>query len=91
MDLGNIMVQDTTVGEANDRLAREINREARQDSKSPYARKFVGIANGQVVAIADTLREVDLRLDEVESNPANCRIVDTIGDYETVQEIWSAD
>jgi len=44
-----------------------------------------------VVAIADTLREVDLRLDEVESNPANCRIVDTIGDYETVQEIWSAD
>ena len=83
------MVQDTSVGDANDRLATQINREARENSKSVYARKYVGIANGKVIVIAGTLREVDLRLDEVETNPANCRIVDTIGDYETIQEIWS--
>ena len=85
------MVNDTSIGEANERLARLINQEGREDANSPYAHKYVGIANGKVVVIADSLREVDLRLDEVEPDPANCRIVDTIGDYETIQDIWSDD
>ena len=85
------MANEASIGEANERLARQINQEAREDANSPYAHKYVGIANGKVVVVADSLREVDLRLDEVEPDPANCRIVDTIGDYETTQEIWSDD
>jgi Family of unknown function (DUF5678) len=84
------MGKDRSIQGMNEHLAGQIGREARENPSSPYANKFVGIANGKVVAVADTLREVDLRLDEVEPNPANCRIVDTIGDYETVQEIWSS-
>jgi hypothetical protein len=85
------MVQGTSIGDANERLVTQINREARENSTSLYANKYVGIANGKVVIVADTLREVDVRLDEVEANPANCRIIDTIGDYETTQEICSDD
>ena len=84
------MDQDTSIRAINEQLARQINREAREDPNSPYAHKYVGIANGKVVVVADTLREVDVRLDDAEPDPSNCRIVDTIGDYDTVQEIWSA-
>jgi hypothetical protein len=38
-------------------LADRINAEAKRDPHSPYAGKFVGIANGRVVAVADTWRE----------------------------------
>lgn len=84
------MVRDASIREVNDRLAEQIARDARDNPNSPYAHKYIGIANGKVVVVGDSLREIDLRLDEVEPDPANCRIVDTIGDYATVQEIWSA-
>ena len=42
-----------TVQDRNRELARKINQEARQNPQSAYAHKFVGIANGQVVVIAD--------------------------------------
>ena len=35
----------------NRELARQINLEARANPHSPYAHKFVGIANGQVVVV----------------------------------------
>jgi len=41
----------------NQELARRINQEARNDPMSPYAGKFVGIANGQVVVVADNWRD----------------------------------
>ncbi len=69
-------------------LARSINREARQDPTSPYAGKFVGIANGCVVVVADTSREVLRRLKEVEPDPKKCCCIECSADYETVQEIW---
>ena len=37
-----------TVKDLNRQLARRINDEARSNPQSPYANKFVGIANGQV-------------------------------------------
>ncbi|GEM_PF-5888188 len=43
-----------TVQEVNRELARQINQEARTNPQSPYANKFVGIANGKVV-VADDL------------------------------------
>jgi hypothetical protein len=47
-------------------LARRINREALADPSSPYAGKFVGVANGQVVVVADDWQTVHRRLEEIE-------------------------
>jgi hypothetical protein len=45
------------------------NEEERRNPHSPYAGKFGGIANGQVVVVSDDLDELAQRLDEVEPDP----------------------
>ncbi len=82
------MVPDNSIVSANEQLARQINQEARQDPKSPYAGKLVGIANGQVVVVADTWREVAERLRQVEPDPSRCRCIEASADYERLEEIW---
>lgn len=57
------------VRKTNEELAHRINQEARSDPTSPYSGKRVGIANGQVVVVAETWDEVVRRLHEVETNP----------------------
>lgn len=71
----------------NSELARKINEEARRDPKSPYAGKFVGIANGQVVVVTDNLDAVVDRLLEVEPDPSKCRCLEAGVDDDEVQEI----
>jgi hypothetical protein len=83
-----IMVQNNSIASANERLARQINQEARQNPQSPYAGKLVGIANGKVVVVADTWREVVDRLRQVEPDPARCRCIEASADYDRVEEIW---
>ena len=85
------MVQSNTMASANDRVARQINQEARHDPNSPYAGKLVGIANGQVVVVADSWREVVESLRQVEPDPAKCYCLDASADYERVEEIWLND
>ncbi len=82
------MIQDNSIASANEKLVRQINQQARQDAKSPYAGKFVGIANGKVVVVADTWREVAERLRQVEPDPARCRCLEASADYGRVEEIW---
>jgi hypothetical protein len=82
------MVQNNSILAANERLARQINQEARCDPQSPYAGKLVGIANGQVVVVADSWREVAERLRQVEADPAKCYCFDASADYERVEELW---
>ena len=82
------MAQHNSITSVNERLARQINQEARQDPQSPYAGKFVGIANGKVVVVADTWREVAERLRQVEPDPARCRCIEASADYDRVVEIW---
>ncbi|MBI1915075.1 MAG: hypothetical protein HYS12_10110 [Planctomycetes bacterium] len=84
------MVQGNSIASANERLARQINQEARQDPNSPYARKLVGIANGNVVVVADTWQEVVDRLRQVEPDPNRCRCLEASVDYDRVEEIWRA-
>jgi hypothetical protein len=84
----NAMSEDTSIRAINERLAQEINREARTDPNSPCAHKFVGIANGKVVVVADTWREVDLVLEQVEPDPTRCYAVDASADYDRVEVIW---
>jgi hypothetical protein len=80
--------QNNSIASANERLARQINHEARRNPQSPYAGKLVGIANGQVVVVADTWREVADRLRQVEPDPARCRCIEASADYDRVEEIW---
>ena len=82
------MIQDNSIASANEKLSREINRQARQDPKSPYAGKLVGIANGRIVVVADTWREVADRLRQVEPDPARCRCIEASANYDRVEEIW---
>jgi hypothetical protein len=71
----------------NERLARKIRREGQADPKSPYANRFVGLANGKVVVIADTLTDVSRRLRKIEPDNSRRFIVDVASDYDRVYEV----
>jgi len=77
-----------TVQELNRELADKINAEARSNPQSPYANKFVGIANGQVVVVADDLDTMARRLRQIEPDPSKCCSVEASRDYTVVQYIW---
>jgi hypothetical protein len=73
----------------NRELARKINEDTLRNPKSPYAGHFVGIANGQVVAVADDLDDMARRLEQIEPDPARCFSVEASRDYSEVVDIWS--
>ncbi len=76
------------VKDLNRELARRINEEAKSNPQSPYANKFVGIANGKVVVVADSLEEMIRRLRQIEPDPKKARCVEASRDYSVVEEIW---
>jgi hypothetical protein len=82
------MSDTSTVQALNRELARRINEEARSNPQSPYANKFVGIANGQVVVVADDLDELARRLRQAEPDPSKTFCVEASRDYSVVEEIW---
>jgi hypothetical protein len=82
------MATSPAVQERNRTLASQINEEARTNPSSPYAGKFVGIANGHVVAIADNLDDVVQALQKVEPDPLKTFCLEAGLDYDQVQEIW---
>jgi hypothetical protein len=82
------MSSDPTVQEDNRDLARKINEEARRDPSSPYAGKLVGIANGQVVVVADDLEALVRRLQQIEPDPQKTFWIEASRDYDEVIEIW---
>ena len=73
----------------NEELARKINLETRANPQSPYAGKFVGIANGRVVVVTDDLDELARKLEQVEPDPMKTFCVEASRDYTEVHEIWS--
>jgi hypothetical protein len=77
-----------TVQKLNRELADQINAEARNNPQSPYANKFVGIANGQVVVVADDLDTMARRLRQIEPDPSKTFGVEASRDYDEVVEIW---
>jgi hypothetical protein len=77
-----------TVQDRNQELANQINAEARSNPHSPYAAKFVGIANGQVAVVADTLSEMVRRLRQLEPDPTKTLGVEASRDYDEVHTIW---
>lgn len=81
------MSRDNSVRAVNERLARKVRREGQGDPNSPYANRFVGIANGKVVVIADSLNEVGRRLRQIEPDATKCFVVDVAADYTKVYEV----
>jgi hypothetical protein len=82
------MSTSQSVQELNRELARKVVEEGRNNPQSPYAGKFVGIANGQVVAVADNWDELARRLRQVEPDPSKTFGVEVDRDYDAVQDIW---
>ena len=78
-----------TLQERNRDLARKINEEAKSNPRSPYVGKFVGIANGRVVAVANDWDEVVRVLRQAEPDPAKTFCLEAGLDYDEVQGIWS--
>lgn len=74
----------------NQELARQINDEARTNPNSPYTGKFVGLANGKVVATADSLDEIVAELERTEADPQRTFCIEAGLDYEAAQAIWGA-
>jgi hypothetical protein len=82
------MPSANTLQDLNRELARKINEEALKNPQSPYANKFVGIANGQVVAIADDLDTMVRRLRQIEPDPTRTLCLNASEDPNEVHEIW---
>jgi hypothetical protein len=80
------MEKNGSIRAINERLARKIRREGK-DPKSPYANRFVGIANGKVVVIADSLTELLRQLRKIEPDGSKCYGVDVAADYSRVEEV----
>jgi hypothetical protein len=76
------------VQDLNRDLARRINQEALSNPQSQYANKFVGIANGKVVVIADDLGEMIRRLRQIEPDPTKTFGIEASHDYSVVEEVW---
>lgn len=72
----------------NEELARQINREARAHPDSPYAGKWVGLLNGQVVVVATTLDEVLTRLRQIEPDRFKGMVFEASADYDTPDYVW---
>ena len=84
----NAMTTTTEIQKQNELLARKINEEALRNPQSPYAGKFVGIANGQVIVVTDDLDELDQRLSEAETDPERTFWIEAGRDYSKVEYIW---
>lgn len=78
----------SVVQQRNRELAQHINNDARANPQSHFAGKFVGLANGQVVVVADSLDDVVQRLQQVEAEPQRTFCLEAGLDYESVQSIW---
>jgi hypothetical protein len=80
----------STIQDINRELARQINEEALRDPQSPYANKFVGIANGQVVVVGNDCDDVLSQLRQIEPDAARTFFLQAGEDPNVVDEIWSA-
>jgi hypothetical protein len=76
------------IQQLNRDLADKMNEETLRNPQSPNAGKCVGIANGQVVVVADNWDDVVDQLEQAEPDPAKTLCIELGRDYKTPQEIW---
>jgi hypothetical protein len=73
---------------ANEQTANRLIAEARDNPTSPYLGKFVGIANGQIVVVADNWDELAERMGQVAPDLNQTLSLEVGVDYDEVQHIW---
>ncbi len=76
-----------TIQQLNRDRADSVIQEAKQNPHA-YAGKFVGIANGQVVVIADRMEEIGPRLRQVEPDRSKTYWIEIGPDGSEVHHIW---
>lgn len=81
------MSTNTSVRERNEELANKINQEALRNPQAPYMGKFLGLVDGEVVVVADTLDELGRRLDELAVEPERTFCIEIGIDYDKPQWI----
>ena len=81
------MLMTTAEQEKNLSVGRQINRETRADHASPFAGKVLGIWHEQVVAIADSLDELEEQLEAIGVDD-DCVFIEASADYDTPIIIW---
>ena len=74
--------------EKNFEVARRINREALADPNSVYAGKYIGVWHGEVVAVADSLDEVDALLNQAGAPIDEAAVLEASVDYDQTYMIW---
>jgi hypothetical protein len=74
--------------EINRELANRIDSEVRGNPMHPYKGKIVGIANGTVVMVGDTLGEVCSALRKIEPDNMKTYVLETGLDYSQTEYIW---
>ena len=79
-----------SIQEVNRELARRINEEALANPQSPYAGKFVGFANGQVVVVTDDLDELASALESASPNRDETYFIEAGYDENQVEDVWIA-
>lgn len=82
------MAATKTVQELNRELADKLAEEGKSHPQHPYFGKFVGIANGQVVVVADNLNDLYSQLHQIEPDPMNTFGIEVGRDFDIVEEIW---
>jgi FKBP-type peptidyl-prolyl cis-trans isomerase 2 len=82
------MLTVTEEQQKNWEIAGQINREARVDPNSPYAGKYVGLFDGQVVAVAATLDEVIEAMARIDPDPQRGTVIEASADYDRTYYIW---
>lgn len=83
------MVQPSENWQRSWEFALRLCRAARVDPASPYFGRFVGVAQGRVVTVADSFEDLSRQLDELGVAPGETVMVDTTFDYDNPIQIWS--
>jgi hypothetical protein len=82
------MTTTNDIEQLNRDLANKLVDEAKRDPKSAYQGRIVGIANGQIVIVADDLGTVIQRLNQIEPDVRRTFCLAVGPDYDKVVEIW---
>jgi len=85
------MSDSESVYDLNEQVARRIHEETQRDPQSPYAKKCVGIVDGQVVVVADNWDELFLciRQSEADLEKCFCAWIDPDTHFGAENEIWA--
>ena len=76
------------VFEMNRELAGKIDKEVKENPQHPYTGKFVGIANGKVVAVAHNANDICNALEQIEPDNMRTYVLETGLDYSEIEYIW---